>query len=167
MSRALRRAAKLSVGVTCLPAGEINDHFAPPPPNLSSIEHDHGDRISADVLRLSHSRPKKLCLAGGCNRRLKVRLASAECLSYSGAGHLRIITRCATPCGGVPLTAANAEHVDLTISAPINGLAARDASTRAPAAVPACRASCAVDPTRIVHRALRASFRRDDEPDMV
>lgn len=67
MSRALRRAAKLSVGVTCLPAGEINDHFSPPSPNreqqLNTITETEFRRMCCDWVTVDQNRP---CLAGGC-----------------------------------------------------------------------------------------------------
>jgi hypothetical protein len=41
-------------------------------------------------------------------------------LRYAGARHLRTITRCAAPGAAcAPLTAANAERINLAIAAPI------------------------------------------------
>jgi hypothetical protein len=61
MSRALRRAAKLSVRVTCLPAGEINDHFAPPVPKreqqLKHVTETEFRRMCCDWVTVGQKKP--------------------------------------------------------------------------------------------------------------
>ena len=103
------------------------------------------------------------------HRRLKLRSASAESLRYAGAGHLRIITRCAAPGAAcAPLTAANAERINLALTALSRReqcLGAWEASTRAAAwyrhavpVVPSIRQGLSTAPAR--------RLRRDDEAEM-